>query len=184
MTWLLCEIEALAIGTAITHFAIQSPHTTEELTNSRPCVKAYENLKRREFSASSTVSSFLSTVTCCSVHIHHITRVENQPSDYASQNPKECLDSSCQICKFIVKLEDSVVLSLSVSDVLQVSAKMPLTSCAAWQATQLKCPHLRRTHFHLSQVMRTIRGIEAPFDVFLQHRFVNLVVIPGLNSLA
>lgn len=37
VTWLPCEIEALAIGTAIIHFAlyiIQSSHTTEVLTGS------------------------------------------------------------------------------------------------------------------------------------------------------
>ena len=31
---------------------------------------------------------------------------------------------------------------------------MPFTSHAAWQATQLECPHLRRTHSHLSQGTR------------------------------
>ena len=54
-TWLPCEIEALAIGVAIRHFSpfiIQSSHTTEVLTDSRPCVQAYEKLKRGEFSAS------------------------------------------------------------------------------------------------------------------------------------
>ena len=64
VTWLPCEIEALAIGAAIRHFApyiIQSPHTTEVLADSRPCVQAYEKLKRGEFSASSRVTTFLST---------------------------------------------------------------------------------------------------------------------------
>lgn len=43
VTWLLCEIEALAIGAAIRHFApyiIQSPHTTEVLTDSRPILSS------------------------------------------------------------------------------------------------------------------------------------------------
>ena len=148
VTWLPCEIEALGIGAAIKHFApyiIQSPYTTEVLTDSRPCVQAYEKLKRGEFSASSTVTTFLSTVSRYSVQLRHIAGVENLPCDYASQNPKECLDSSCQICKFVVELEDSVIRSLSVRDVLQGFVKMPFTSRAAWQATQLECPHLRRT---------------------------------------
>ena len=58
VTWLPCEIEALAIGAAIRHFApyiIQSPHTTEVLTDSRPCVQAFEKFKRGEFFASSRV---------------------------------------------------------------------------------------------------------------------------------
>ena len=140
VTWLPFEIEALAIGAAIRHFApyiIQSPHTAEVLIDNRPCVQAYEKLKRGEFSASSRVTTFLSAVSRYSVHIHHIAGVENLPSDYASQNTKECLDSSYQICKFIVELEVSVVRSLSVIDVLQGSVKMPFASRAAWQATQL-----------------------------------------------
>ena len=177
VTWLPCEIEALAIGPAIRHFApyiIQSPHTTEVLTDSRPCVQAYEKLKRGEFSASSRVTTFLSTVSRYSVHIRHIAGVENLPSDFASRHPKECLDSSCQICKFIVKLEDSLVRSLSVSDVLQGSAKMPFTSRAAWQATQLECPHLRRTHSHLSQGTRPSKKATKIIDV---KRYLKDVVI-------
>ena len=43
VTLLPCEIEALAIAAAINHFAphiIQSPHTTEVRTDSRPCLQA------------------------------------------------------------------------------------------------------------------------------------------------
>ena len=87
VTWLPCEIQALAIGTAIRHFApyiIESPHTSEVLTDSRPCIQACEKLKRGEFTASSRVTTFLSKVRCYSVHIRHIARVESLPSDYAS----------------------------------------------------------------------------------------------------
>ena len=62
VTWLPCEIEALAIGAAIRHFAfciIQSSHTTKVLTNSRPCILGYEKLKTGEFSASLRVTTFL-----------------------------------------------------------------------------------------------------------------------------
>ena len=72
VTCLPCEIEALTIGAAIRHFTpyiIQSPHTTEVLTDSRPCAQAYEKLKRGEFSTSSRVTTFLSTVSHYSVHI-------------------------------------------------------------------------------------------------------------------
>ena len=162
---------------AIRHFApyiIQSLHTTEVLTDSRACVQAYEKLKRGEFSASSRVTTFLSTVSCFSVHIRHIAGVENLPSDYASRNPKECLDSSCQICKFIAELEDSIVRSLSVSDVLQGSGRMPFTSHAVWQATQLGCPHLRRTHSHLSQGTRPSKKATKIIDV---KRYLKDVII-------
>ena len=47
VTWLPCEVEALSIGAAVKHFApyiIQSAHTTRILTDSRPCVQAYDKL--------------------------------------------------------------------------------------------------------------------------------------------
>ena len=179
VTWLPCEIEALAIGVAIRQFApyiIQSLHTTKVLTDNRPCVQTYKKLKRGEFSASSRVTTFLSAVSRYSVHIRHIARVENLPSNYASRNPKECLDSSCQICKFIIELEDSVVRSLSVSDVLQGSVKMPFTSRAAWQATQLECPHPRRTHSHLSQGTRPSKKATEIIDVKRYHKDVVIAV--------
>ena len=52
VTWLPSEVEALAIASAIRHFApyiVQSPHTTEVLTDSirRPCVQANE--KQRSY---------------------------------------------------------------------------------------------------------------------------------------
>ena len=177
VTWLPCELEAFAIGVAIRHFApyiFQSPHTTEVLTDSRPCIQAYEKLKRGDFSASSRVTTFQSTVSRFSVHIRHIAGVENLPSDYASRNPRECLDSSCQICKFVAELADSVVRSLSVSDVLQGSVKMPFTSHAAWQATQLECPHVRRAHSHLSQGTRPSKKATKIIDV---KRYLKDVVI-------
>jgi hypothetical protein len=157
VTWLPCEIEALCIGAAVKHFSpyiIQSPHTTQVLTDSRPCVQAYDKLRRGEFSASSRVTTFLSTVSRFLVHVRHIAGIANLPSDFASRNPNLCPDASCQVCKFIQEMEDSVVRSLSVTDVLDGGTKMPFTSRVAWLATQQECSDLRRTHSHLSQGTR------------------------------
>ncbi|KAK2569603.1 hypothetical protein P5673_005430 [Acropora cervicornis] len=125
-----------------------------------------------------------------SVHIRHIAGAENLPSDYASRNPQECLDSSCQICEFVVELEGSVVRSLSVSDVLQGSAKMPFTSRATWQGTQLECPHLRRTHSYLIRPSKKATKIIAPrsigvsfaADVARRHRQLILVLRETVSS--
>ncbi|KAL9982784.1 hypothetical protein ACROYT_G004889 [Oculina patagonica] len=136
--------------------------------------KLTKKLQRGEFSASSRVTAFMSTLSRYSVHLRHIAGVENLPSDYASRHPKECLDSSCQICKFIFELDVSVIGSLSVSDVLQGSVKMPFTSRAAWQATQLECHHLRRTHSHLSQGTRPSKKATNIIDV---KRYLKDVVI-------
>lgn len=177
VSWLPCGIEALAIASSIRHFVsyiIQSLHKTEVLTDSRPCVQAYKRLKRGEFSASSMVTTFLSTVSHYSAHVCHIAGVENLPSDFASRHPSECLDSSYQICKFIAELEDSVVGNISVNDVLEGSVRMPFTSCAAWQATQPECPNLRWTHSHLSQGTRPSKKATKIPDV---KRYLQDVVI-------
>jgi hypothetical protein len=75
-TWLLCEIEALSISAAVKHFSpymIQSDVNTCVLTDSKPCVQAFENMCRGEFSASPHVSTFLSTVNRFHVSLSHIS---------------------------------------------------------------------------------------------------------------
>ena len=52
LSWLPCEIEALSIATAIKHFSpyiIQSNNNACVLTDSKPCVQAFEKLPRRVF---------------------------------------------------------------------------------------------------------------------------------------
>ena len=157
VTWLPCEVEALCIGAAVRHFApyiIQSAHTTSILTDSRPCVQAYEKLCRGEFSASSRVTTFLSIVSRYQVKIAHVSGAANLPSDFASRNPNVCADQSCQVCKFCADTEDSVVAHLSVSDVCDAHVPMPFTNRAAWISTQLECPDLRRVHSQLGQGTR------------------------------
>ncbi len=157
VTWMPCEIEGLCIGAAVKHFApyiTQSRHTTQLLTDSRPCVLAFEKLKRGEFSNSSRVTTFLSIVSRYMVHVRHIAGAANLPSDFASRNPIPCHNSSCQLCKFVNELQESVIRSLSIKEVEDGSIKMPFTSRAAWLATQQECPDLRRTHSHLSQGTR------------------------------
>ena len=53
--WLPCEIEALAIGSAITHFSpiiVQSKTKATVLTDNKPCVEAYQRMRRGLFSNS------------------------------------------------------------------------------------------------------------------------------------
>lgn len=74
MTWLPCEIQALAIATAIKHIikhvpVIQSSHLMVVLTVSSLCVHANEKLKRQEFSTSSRATTFLSTVSHYFVYV-------------------------------------------------------------------------------------------------------------------
>ena len=151
--WLPCEIEALCIGASIKYFSpyiVQSSHPTQVLADSKPCVQTYVKLQRGEFSASFRVTSFLSLVSRYHLTVHHIAGVSNLPSDYASRNPSNCSDQSCQLCKFIMETEDSVIRHLSVKDVMDGSVRMPFTSQSAWLATQQECPDLRRCHSHLT----------------------------------
>ena len=53
--WLPCEIEALAITASVKHFSpfiIQSMHPTTVVTDSQPCVAAYQKLAKGQFSTS------------------------------------------------------------------------------------------------------------------------------------
>ena len=135
-------------------FIIQSTHPVQGLTDSEPCVQAHSKLLRGEFSASAHVTSFLSICSRYRVSVSHITGSKNIPSGYASRHPMSCPESSCQICKFVSEMEESVVYSLSVQDVIGGSSRMPFANRIAWLATQRECPDLRRVHTHLSQGTR------------------------------
>ena len=63
VSWLPCGEKALCIAAAVKHFSpyiIQSFKHTKVLTDSKPCVQAYDKLCRGQFSASPRVSTFLS----------------------------------------------------------------------------------------------------------------------------
>ena len=101
--WLTCEIEALAISASINHFTlynIQSSLHVCILTDSKPCVQAYEKLCRVSFSASPRISTFLSIVSRYQASIRHIRGIHNALSDFASRHPIEYHDKRCQICSF------------------------------------------------------------------------------------
>ncbi len=155
--WLPCELEALCIGSAISHFApyiIQSKSPVQVLTDSRPCVQAYSKLCRGEFSTSSRVTTFLSTLSRYQARLNHIAGAVNLPSDFASRNPIKCPQQDCQICKFIRETDQSVIRNVSTKDVLDGISVMPFTNRPAWKTTQLECPDLRRAHSHLTQGTR------------------------------
>lgn len=154
MIWLPC-----AIGGAIKNFTpyiVQSSHTTQYLTDSRHCVQAYEKIKRG--APESQPSCQLSVV-----HVRHISGVKNLPSDFATYNPRQCLDPSCQICKCIAEIEDPVVQSISATDVC--AHALHQSNKIAGQVTQQECSDLRRTHSHLSQGTRPSKKATKISDV-------------------
>ena len=153
VTWLPCEIEALSIAAA-KHFSpyiIQSKTPACILTDSKPCVQSFEKLCPGEFSSSPRVATFLSTVSRYQASVHHVAGAAMLPSDFASRNAPKCDNPTCQVCSFIQRTEDSVVLRASVQSILSGTAKLPFTTRAAWLTLQAECPDLRRTHAHLTQ---------------------------------
>ena len=157
LDWIPCEVEALCIATAVKHFSpyiIQSKHKTCILSDSKPCVQAYEKLCRGEFSNSARVATFLATASRYQVTIRHLAGDTNLPSDFQSRNAPDCQVPNCQICSFVNSIEDSVVRHISVPDIISGAAKAPYTSRPAWALTQAECPDLRRTHGHLIQGTR------------------------------
>ncbi|XP_014678553.1 PREDICTED: uncharacterized protein LOC106818350 [Priapulus caudatus] len=177
VTWLPCEVEALAIAAAVQHFSpyvVQSRHGTCVLTDSKPCVQAYEKLCRGEYSASPRVSTFLATISRYQTSLRHLAGSANVPSDFASRNAPNCDEPNCQICTFISRIEDSVVRAISVQDVLSGGVRLPFTSRSAWRSTQSECPDLRRTHGHLVQGTRPSKKATSIKDI---KRYLNVATL-------
>ena len=176
-TWLPCEVEALAIAVATKHFSpylIQSHQKACILTDSKPCVQAYEKLCRGEFSASPRVSTFLSTVSRYQASVRHVSGSAILPSDFASRNAAPCEDEACQICAFTKLTQDSVVRNASIQDILSGDERLPFTSRTAWLAIQAECADLRRTRAHLQQGTRPSKKLTNIKDV---KRYLNVATI-------
>ena len=102
--WLPCEVEALAISAAVNHwvaYILESVHTVQILTDSRPCVQAFKGLCQGQFSHSARVSTFLSTLRRYNVCVQYIPGELNLPADYQSRNPPGCDNHSCPLCRFL-----------------------------------------------------------------------------------
>ena len=127
VTWLPCEIEALCIGAAIRHLTLfidQSCHSAQLLTDSCPCVQADSKLMHGKFSASSKVTSFLSTASHYHVQVRHVNGIAVLTSHFGSHNLQVCLNTSCEVCKFIKEMEIFVVHGVSVGEVQGASKRL------------------------------------------------------------
>ena len=155
--WYPCEIEALSISVSATHFGPfirQSLNRTQILTDSRPCVQAWNKMRRGEFSTSARVATFMSTLSELNVEVQHISGNVNLPSDFLSRNPMSCNSEHCQVCKFISESDSVVVRSISARDILAGRGAVPFTNRGAWKSLQSECHDLRRVHSHLSNGTR------------------------------
>ena len=162
--WLPCEIEALSITTSIQHFSPiirESRNITQILTDSRPCVQSWQKLLRGEFSSSARVATFLSTLSDYKVELQHLKGSMNLPSDFQSRNPPVCTSRSCQICKFVEEIGDSVVRKITVESILTGRAEVPYSNRAAWRDVQMGCSDLKRVHAHLTSGTRPTQKARA-----------------------
>ena len=177
VTWLPCEIEALSIAVATQHFSpyiIQLKLKVCILTDSKPCVQAFEKLCRGEFSSSPRVSTFLSVVSRYQCSVSHLTCSCNLLSDFASRNTASCNVTNCQVCVFVHQTEDSVVRRLSIHDIISANARLPYTNRSAWHAIQSESSDLRRTHAHLSRGTRPSKKQTNVKDI---KRYLNVATI-------
>lgn len=166
--WQPCELEALCIAASIRHFApyiIQSHHRTCILTDSKPCVQAYQKLSRGVFSTSSRLITFLTAASRYQLSIRHLSGSANRPSDFTCRNAPACTDESCQICQYIATIEESAVRSITVQDVTSGSVKLPFVTRSSWKVTQQEDADLRRTHAHLTQGTRPSKKATSIKDV-------------------
>lgn len=175
--WLPCEVEALCIASSIRHFSpyiIQSNHQASILTDSKPCVEAYQKLMRGCFSNSARVTTMLAAASRFAVTIQHLSGSSNVPSDFGSRNAPLCDDARCQICAFVADLQQATVLRIEAADIISGKIRLPFTTRSAWLSTQTECGDLRRVHAHLSQGTRPSKRLTNIRDV---KRYLQLCTI-------
>ena len=155
--WLPCEIEALSIASSVNHYGPyirQSIQRTQILTDSKPCVQAWNKMQRGQFSSSARVATFMSVLTGYNVELQHISGAVNLPSDYQSRNPPDCDGAACQICRFVADSDDVVVKAITVDDIISGRANAPFANKQTWAVLQKECPDLRRVHSYLKNGVR------------------------------
>ena len=152
LLWLPCEVEALGITLSINNFSHQireSKQCTKFLTDSKPCVQAFELLSNGAFSLSPRVSSFLMNLNNINVAINHISGEDIPLTDFVSRNPIECSDNSCQVCQFVQEHLNIAVKQISVEEVVSGSTKMPFYNMQAWRDAQKEDKDLKRVYAQL-----------------------------------
>ena len=108
--WLPCEGEALAVKLIVNHFSNyirEAKHPTIVNTDNQPIVAAYNRLKQGEFSNSSRIASFLTSLCIYNIEIRYFPGKEQKVGDFYSRNPVPCENvEKCQICQFAFSQQD------------------------------------------------------------------------------
>ena len=115
-------------------------------------VKSIWQAIRSHFGFQSTGAHFLDFSNIkLEVSLQHLAGKANLPSDFTSRNAPDCSEPTCQICTFVHEMEDSVVRSVSLQDILDKKSNLPFTTRSAWLQIQNDCPDLRRVHAHFKE---------------------------------
>ena len=154
--WLPCEGESLAaklITNHFSHYIRESKNSTIIHTDNQPLVAAYKRLKQGEFSNSSRIASFLTSMCVHNIEIRYFPGKDQKVGDFYSRNPVTCENpEKCQICQFAYKEQDkhpprmfigytathppSSINMVSYDDVITGKVKVPFIERPAWISVQ------------------------------------------------
>lgn len=177
ITWLPCEIESLAIASATKFFGpylVQSSHKTVCLTDSKPCVQAFDKLCRGEFSSSPRVSTMLSTASRFHISIRHLAGFKNLVADFESRNVPLCVNDSCQVCSFVDRLQEISVCDINITDILEHRSNLPYVSRKAWLQIQRECENVSTAVAYLTNGTRPNKKLTKMSDTKRYLRFCSV----------
>ena len=131
--WLPCEGEALAVKLIVNHFSNyirEAKHPTIVNTDNQPIVAAYNRLKQGEFSNSSRIASFLTSLCIYNIEIRYFPGKEQKVGDFYSRNPVPCENvEKCQICQFAFSQQDMHPPRMYVNNIGPRTFTNPFTFC-------------------------------------------------------
>ena len=114
----------------------------------------FEKLSKGGFSLSLRISSFLMNLNALNISLNHISGSEIPLTDFNSRNLVECVDKSCQVCKFVDEHMDIVVSGITVDTIEDGSSKMPFCNSQAWKEAQKNDADLKHTYAQLTSGTR------------------------------
>ncbi len=111
------------------------------------------------------MQSFLLAATQNNIEIKHIKGTNNSLADFASRNSIECTAENCSVCKFINSSTEISVYSVSVTDIVNGSTRVPFSNPVAWLQIQLNCPVIQLARKHIQEGTRPLKKLKNLRDV-------------------
>ena len=159
--WQPCEGESLAVRLLVEHFRPilrESNNAVLIHCDNLPTCHAWQRSKQGFFSNSAKISAFLISLSTLNVELVHKSGQSMKYADYASRNPISCDSDKCQICKFTQDMAisaESLVRSITISDIENGKFKMPLAQREAWRLAQSR-------DYALSHLLKLVNSGQLP----------------------